>query len=125
MVDSSQYGKSGQKRLNVRKQSKTVIRTLLNQMDITSNFEMFICSVVQNEMKFGAIGPVHIAFDLDDSYQNGKVKIAEATKRWRMIKSCNYRAPSSIKYDRMIENYQSCNENYKELPFFNDTQEWI
>jgi hypothetical protein len=108
-----------------RRQAKEVIRTLLNHMDITKNFEMYVCSTIRKEMLFGTEKTIHMAFDMDDSYQNSKVKITEASKRWKIIKNYNYRAPESIRYDEILENFQTCDKDYKEMGFFNSIQEQL
>ena len=100
-----------------RRQGKDIIRTLLNHVERTENYEMFVCSVWESEK--------HVAFDLDDSFENGKIKINEFMKRWRIIKSYNYRAPDAIKYDEIRECLQTCNEDYRENTFFGKLKEWL
>jgi hypothetical protein len=104
-----------------RQQGKEIIRTLLNQLEVSQKFEMFICSFWQNMGEENKSS--HIAFDLDDSHQNGKLKIIEAKRRWRIIKKYNYRAPPSIKYDMIQENYETCDVDYRQLRFISPEKE--
>ena len=106
----------------MRHQGKEIIRTLLNQLEVTQNFEMFVCSAWQ-EIEGKSQQMKHVAFDLDDSHQNGKVKVDEAMRRWGIIRRYNYRAPTAIKYDEMLENYEPCDVDYKHLRFFNVKKE--
>ena len=108
-----------------RKQGKQVIRELLNQVDTTKNYEMFVCSLWNQIEKDGVMTENHVAFDLDDSHQDGKVLPNEAFRRWHIVKRYNYRAPTHIKYDQMEENYAQSDENYKELQFLDKKKEWV
>ena len=108
-----------------RKQGKDIIRTLLNQVEETQNYEMFVISAWEKKLNGNDMTEKHVAFDLDDSYQNGRIKISEFLKRWRVVKKYNYRAPDSIKYDEIREKLEQCDENYKEKVFFGNLQEMV
>ena len=108
-----------------RRQGKDIIRSLLNQVEMTDNYEMFIISAWEQKLENGEKVEKHVAFDLDDSYQNGRIKVNEFLKRWRIIQKYNYRAPDSIKYDEIREKLEKCDEEYKEKAFFGNLQEWF
>ena len=103
-----------------RRQAKDIIRSLLNHVESTENYEMFVISAWERT-KMGE--RKHVAFDLDDSYENGRVKVYESIKRWQVVRNYNYRAPDSIKYDEIREIYDICDNNYKETTFFGNVQE--
>jgi hypothetical protein len=103
-----------------RRQAKDIIRSLLNQVETTDNYEMFVISTWEEDENGNK---KHVAFDLDNSYENGRVKVYECLKRWRVVKNYNYRAPDSIKYDEIREKFEGCDEKYKEKTFFENTQE--
>ena len=106
-----------------RRQGKDIIRTLLNQVEQSQMYEMFVISAWEDKVIDGQAVKKHVAFDLDDSYQNGKIKALEFLKRWRIVKKYNYRAPDSIRYDEIREKMDNCDEDYKEKTLFGNLQE--
>ena len=63
-----------------RRQAKEVIRSILNHVELTSKFEMFVCSVTNEITEFGHQITKHTAFDLDDSYQLARICSTITTK---------------------------------------------
>ena len=101
-----------------RRQGKDIIRTLLNQVEGSEKYEMFVISAWEERLIDNEKVEKHVAFDLDDSYQNDRIKAHEFIKRWNIVRRYNYRAPDSIKYDEIREKMEKCDDDYKEKTLF-------
>ena len=100
-----------------RRQSKEIFRQILDLVESTKTFEMFVLSCWEED-KYGA--DRHVAFDIDDSFQKTKLRLKEALTKWRIIEKYNYRAPSDIKYYEFRMDYRKCDKNFQEVGMFDN-----
>ena len=100
-----------------RRQSKEVLGQILSLVDNTKTYEMSVLSVWEKN----PLGKMqHVAFDIDDSYQDTKLRLKEALTKWRLVDRYNYRAPSDIKYDELRMDYAKCDEKFQEVGMFDN-----